>query len=114
MLHDAETDRPRIPDFVSYLPERVWYLTSNGQDMWCRRPYGFFFTTSEAAERFGVSMGTAFSLAPIGVASKELISSEGIDAFRKLDVTRIFLDPRIDEATGDVFGTILRITPTDT
>ena len=114
MLHDGERDEPRIPDFVSYLPERVWYLTSNGQDMWCRRPYGFFFTSSEAAERFAQSMGTEFSLAPIGVASKELISTEGVSAFRRMDVTRIFVDPRIDEASGDVFGTILRIAPTDT
>src|SRR3954469_9215449 len=51
-------DRVQIPDFISFLPDRIWYLTGNGQDMWVRRPYGFFFTTSEAAERFAISMGT--------------------------------------------------------
>ena len=33
---------------------------------------------------------------------------------RTLDVTRIFVDPRVDPDTGDVFGTILRIAPTAT
>jgi hypothetical protein len=104
-------DDVRLPDFVSYLPDRVWYLTGNGQDMWCRRPYGFFFTSSEAAERFAAEMGTSYELSPIGVQSKELISETGIGAMRRLDVTRIFIDPRIDAESGDVFGTILRIAP---
>jgi hypothetical protein len=104
-------DSPVLPDFVSYLPERVWYLTQSGRDMWCRRPYGFFFSSSEAAVAFAQAMGTELSLEPIGVASKELISDEGIAAMRRLDVTRIFVDPRIDPGSGDVFGTILRIAP---
>jgi hypothetical protein len=33
---------------------------------------------------------------------------------RQLDVTRIFVDPRLDPDTGDVYGTILRIAPTAT
>lgn len=100
-----------IPDFVSFLPERVWYLTSTGKDMWCRRPYTFFFTTSHAAVAFAARIAADLDLSPMGIASKELVSEEGIAALRKLDVTRVFVDPTIDEATGDVFGKILRITP---
>ena len=114
-MHTPESgdgdDRVAPPDFVSFLPERVWYLTQTGQDMWCRRPYGFFFTSSEAAVAFAARVGRAFELSPIGVASKELVSAEGIEALRRLEVTRVFVDPRIDDATGDVFGTILRLAP---
>lgn len=103
--------QPDVPDFVSYLPDRVWYLTQSGRDMWCRRPYTFFFTTSEAAIRFADDIGTDLALEPIGVDSKELISDDGIAAMRKMDVTRIFVDPKVDPETHDVFGTILRIAP---
>ncbi len=100
-----------LPDFVSFLPERVWYLTQSGRDMWCRRPYTFFFSSSEAAEKFAGAMGTELPLQAIGIASKELISEEGVAALRKLDVTRVFFDPQIDPGSGDVFGTILRLQP---
>jgi hypothetical protein len=105
------SDRAELPDFVSYLPDRVWYLTTSGQDMWCRRPYTFFFTTSEAASRFAAEMGSSFALAPIGIATKDVVSREGIEALRRLEVTRIFVDPGIDPQTGEVFGTILRLAP---
>ena len=98
-------------DVIHFLPDRVWYLTQSGQDMWCRRPHGFFFTSSQAAVDFAAAIGTELDLQPIGVASKELVSEEGIAAMSRLDVTRIFVDPRFDPATGDVFGTILRIAP---
>lgn len=104
-------DQVRLPDFVSFLPERVWYLTESGADMWCRRPYGFFFSSSEAAEDFAAAMGTEFALSPIGIASKELVSDVGVAALRRLEVTRIFVDPRVDPASGDVYGTILRLAP---
>jgi hypothetical protein len=107
----AAMAQPEIPDFVSLLPDRIWYLTQSGQDMWCRRPHGFFFTSSQAAVEFAAAIGTALDLQPIGVASKELVSEEGITAMNRLAITRIFVDPRIDPATGDVFGTILRIAP---
>lgn len=97
--------------FVSYLPDVVWYLTQDGRDMWCRRPYGFFFTSSEAAARFAGAIGTSFELSPIGVAARELISQEGLAALRALAVTRVFVDPELDEATGDVTGRILRLEP---
>jgi hypothetical protein len=32
-----------------------------------------------------------------------------VDALTRLEVTRIFVDPRVDPTTGDVFGTILRL-----
>ena len=99
---------PGSPDFVSFLPDIVWYLTVDGQDMWCRRPYAFFFSSPEAASRFALAMDSTFPLVPIGVASKELVSGDGITALRALLVTRVFLDPQIDPTSGDVFGTILR------
>jgi hypothetical protein len=102
----------QLPDFVAILTERIWYLTQSGRDMWCRPPHGFFFTSSEAAVAFAAAIGTSLELAPIAIASKELVSTEGIEAMRRLDVTRIFVDPRLDAETGDVFGTILRIAPT--
>ena len=108
----AGTQAPQIPDFVSYLSDLVWYLTESGRDMWCRRPHGFFFTSSEAAVAFAAAIGTAHDLQPIGVASKELVSEQGIAAMSDLGVTRIFVDPRIDPESGDVFGTILRIART--
>jgi hypothetical protein len=104
--------QPEIPDFVSILAERIWYLTQSGRDMWCRPPHGFFFTSSEAAVAFAAAIGTQLELAPIAIASKELVSAEGIAAMRGLEVTRIFVDPKIDPTTGDVFGTILRIGAT--
>jgi hypothetical protein len=103
-----------VPDFHAILTERVWYLTQTGRDMWCRPPHGFFFTSSEAATAFAAAIGTALELAPIAIASKELVSAEGIAAMRDLDVTRIFVDPKLDPATGDVYGPILRIAPTAT
>jgi hypothetical protein len=103
-----------IPDFLSILTERVWYLTQSGRDMWCRPPHGFFFTSSAAATAFATAVGTALDLAPIAIASKELVSAEGIEAMRRLDLTRIFVDPRVDPDTGDVYGQILRIAPTAT
>lgn len=99
----------RLPDFVALLPEQIWYLTSTGTEMWCRRPYGFFFSSSEAAVAFAEALGSTFSLSPIGVSSKELVSSDGIDAMRRLGVHRLFIDPSIDPKTGDVFGRILRL-----
>jgi len=110
MAH-GDDDEVKVPDFVSYLPERVWYLTQNGRDMWCRRPYSFFFTSSEAATAFAAAMGTAYALSPIGVASRALVSSESIEALRRMEVTRIFVDPQIEPTSGDVVGTILRLAP---
>ena len=45
-----------LQDLVDVLPARIWYLTSNGQDMWCRRPYGFLFSSGEAAQTFAEAM----------------------------------------------------------
>ena len=98
-----------MQDIVSYLPAVVWYLTQNGRDMWCRKPYGFFFSSEEAATAFVGRMKTEFELVPIGISSTEIVSPGGLEAFRGLQVTRIFLDPSVDEATGEVFGTILRL-----
>jgi len=114
MCQHAAVAETELPDFVALLTDRVWYLTQNGRNMWCRPPHGFFFTSSDAATAFAAAIGTELELAPIAIASKELVSTEGIAAMRDLDVTRIFVDPKIDSETGDVFGTILRIAPTAT
>ena len=68
--------------------------------MWCRPPHGFFFTSSDAATAFAAAIGTELELAPIAIASKELVSAEGIAAMRDLDVTRIFVDPRSTPRAG--------------
>ena len=97
--------------FASYLPDRVWYLTVSGHEMWCRRPYAFFFTTSEAASEFAVAMSTGFPLSPIGVAARDLVNAAGLAAMRDLEISRIFIDPRVDPVSGDVYGEILRVDP---
>jgi hypothetical protein len=98
-------------DFVSFLPEIVWYLSGNGSDMWCRRPYGFLFTTSEAAVGFAGTVGSEFELTPIGLQRQDLMSKDVLTAVRQLGVNRLFLDPTLDQATGDVVGKILRLEP---
>jgi hypothetical protein len=101
---------PRSPaDLITFLPPRVWYLTSNGDTMWCRRPYGFWFSTGEAAQTFATAMGTGEDLSPIGIEAKDLITGDTLDALRDMEVTRIFIDPLIDADSGDVHGTILRL-----
>ena len=96
---------------VELLPPRIWYLTSNGTDMWCRRPYGFLFSTGPAAESFAQAMGTGEELFAVGLDAGALISNEVLDGLRNSAVTRIFVDPSIDPASGDVFGQILRLAP---
>ena len=110
--HATDDAAPRNPgELISFLPPRVWYLTSNGDTMWCRRPYGFWFSSSEAAAAFAEAMGTGDELTPIGMDAKDLISEESLGALREMDVTRIFIDPKVEPDTGDVHGTILRLTP---
>lgn len=93
---------------MSFLPPRVWHLTSNGTDLWCRRPYSFFFSSDEAASKFAQAIGVG-ELWPIGLDASAVMSEEFLSALRDLDVTRIFLDPEIDPASGDVHGKILRL-----
>lgn len=100
--------RMDLAELIAALPDRLYYLTTTGRDMWCRRPYGFFFTSAEAASRFATEM-SELELLPIGVAARELVSEDGITALRKLEVGRVFIDPRRDPESGDVHGTILRI-----
>jgi hypothetical protein len=108
---------PGAPDDVSlqglveFLPPRIWYLTSNGQDMWCRRPYGFLFSTGQGAETFARAMGTDEQLFAIGIEAGALISDEVLGGLRASAVTRIFIDPTFDAASGDVHGKILRLAP---
>jgi hypothetical protein len=96
---------------VELLPPRIWYLTSNGQDMWCRRPYGFLFSTGQAAEAFAAAMGTGEQLFAIGLDAGALISDEMLAGLRNTAVTRLFIDPAIDPDSGDVHGQILRLAP---
>ena len=98
-----------IVDLLDALPPRVWYLTSNGDTMWCRRPYGFWFSSGELATSFADAMGTGEELTPIGVDAKDLITDDALVALRDMEITRIFIDPLIDAVSGDVHGTIIRL-----
>ena len=100
-----------MEQLVALLPPRIWYLTSNGQDMWCRRPYGFLFSNGAAAEAFARAMGTAGELFAIGLDAGALISDEVLGGLRSSAVTRLFIDPAFDAETGDVHGKILRLAP---
>ena len=111
-MADERNDSARVPepgDLISYLPPRVWYLTSNGSDMWCRRPYTFLFSSDESATAFATASGDGDELSPIVLDSKHLLADEMLGMLQAMDVTRIFVDPEIDPATGDVHGAILRL-----
>jgi hypothetical protein len=105
------TEDVTLQQLVDILPARIWYLTSNGTDMWCRRPYGFLFSTGQSAETFAKAMGTGEELFAIGVEAGAMISDEMLGGLRNTAVTRLFIDPEIDPASGDVFGKILRLSP---
>jgi hypothetical protein len=107
-MSDA-TDVTSMTELVDLLPPRIWYLTSNGQDMWCRRPYGFLFSTGPAAESFAAAMGNGEQLFAVGLDVGALISDEILSGLRDSAVTRLFIDPAIDPTSGDVFGKILRL-----
>jgi hypothetical protein len=106
-----QADEVTLERLVELLPPRIWYLTSNGQDMWCRRPYGFLFSTGQAAEAFARAMGTSEQLFAIGLDAGALISDEILAGLRNTAVTRLFIDPAIDPDSGDVHGQILRLAP---
>lgn len=109
----AHVSGDQAAQLISFLPERIWYLSQSGMDMWCRRPYSFFFTTSDAAAAFAAAVAGDMELVPVGVAAKELLSEDGLNALRMQQVTRIFLDPEIDPTSGDVYGKILRLAETN-
>lgn len=100
-----------LQGLVELLPPRIWYLTSNGQDMWCRRPYGFLFSTGQAAEAFAKAMGTGEDLFAIGLDAGGLLSDDVLGGLRATAVTRLFIDPAVDPESGDVHGKILRLAP---
>jgi hypothetical protein len=104
-------DEVTLERLVELLPPRIWYLTSNGSDMWCRRPYSFLFSTGEAAEAFARAMGTDDKLFAVGLEASALISDAVLAGLRNSAVTRLFLDPAIDADSGDVHGKILRLAP---
>ena len=103
--------RSRIAELVELLPPRIWYLTSNGSDMWCRRPYGFLFSTGQERRTVREAMGTGEELFAIGVDAGAMISDQMLAGLRNTAVTRLFIDPQIDPESGDVFGKILRLAP---
>lgn len=105
------SERQSMADLVSRLPPQVWVLTSNGNDLWCRRPYTFLFSTGDAAQAFAAAAGAGESLWALGFDTVHLLSEEVLIGLREREVTRIFVDPRIDDATGDVHGAILRLEP---
>jgi len=100
-----------MQQLVELLPPRIWYLTSNGSDMWCRRPYGFLFSTGQAAETFAKAMGTGDDLFAVGLDAGNLMTDDVLNGLRNSAVTRLFIDPQFDATTGDVHGKILRLAP---
>ncbi|HEY4056033.1 MAG TPA: hypothetical protein VGM39_05465 [Kofleriaceae bacterium] len=100
-----------LQKLVELLPPRIWYLTSNGQDMWCRRPYGFLFSTGQAAEAFAAAQGNGEELFAVGLDAGNLLSDDVLGRLRDTAVTRLFIDPAVDAASGDVHGQILRLAP---
>ena len=100
-----------LQQLVELLPPRIWYLTSNGSDMWCRRPYGFLFSTGQAAETFAKAMGTGDDLFAVGLDAGNLMTDDVLNGLRHSAVTRIFIDPQFDAESGDVHGKILRLAP---
>ena len=100
-----------LQQLVELLPPRIWYLTSDGNDMWCRRPYGFLFSTGEAAETFARAMGTGEALFAVGLDAGNLLTDDVLGGLRNSAVTRLFIDPEIDPGNGDVHGKILRLSP---
>lgn len=101
----------RLQELVELLPPRIWYLTSNGSDMWCRRPYGFLFSSGQAAESFAQAMGTGEELFAVGLDVGAFMTDDMLAGLRNSAVTRLFIDPAIDPASGDVHGKILRLAP---
>ena len=100
---------PATVDFVSFLPPVVYYYSHDGRDLWCRRPYGFFFSSSESAQKFLSHLGSEFDLSLVGIDRAVLMSPSFLDGLRLLQVNRLFIDPSYDEATGDITGKILRL-----
>ena len=107
----AMTADVTLEQLTGILPPRIWYLTSNGSDMWCRRPYGFLFSDGVAAEEFAKAMGNGEELFAVGIDASALVQGEVLSSLRDTAVTRLFLDPAIDATSGDVYGTILRLAP---
>ncbi|MGE0545944.1 MAG: hypothetical protein AB7O24_07615 [Kofleriaceae bacterium] len=105
------SDAVTFDQLLELLPPRIWYLTSNGSDMWCRRPYGFLFSSGQAAESFAEAMGTGERLFAIGIDAPAFVSNDVLNGLRNSAVTRLFIDPAIDTASGDVHGKSLRLAP---
>ena len=63
------------------------------------------FSTGVAAESFAKAMGTGEDLF-VSADAGALISNEMPDGLRNTSVTRLFIDPVIDPASGDVHGQI--------
>src|SRR4029453_5631416 len=95
MCQHAGVADAELPDFVSILTDRIWYLTRSGRARGCRPPHGFFFTSSEAAIAFAAAIGTELDLAPIAIASKELVSAEGLAPDGDPRDTRLFRGPHV-------------------
>lgn len=102
-------DEPAPVDFVSYLPAVLYYYTRDGSDLWCRRPYTFFFSSQERAASFLAGLGSEHALTLLGIERAAVLSPEFLGGLRRLQVSRVFLDPEFDARTGDVSGRVLRL-----
>ncbi len=94
-------------DLLLHLPEKIWFLTGDGTNIYARRPYSFLFSTGAAATEFAKAFDVA-DLRVVGFDRESINIEELLAALRNMQVTRVFIDPSIDSDSGDVFGTILR------
>jgi hypothetical protein len=94
-------------DLIQHLPEKIWFLTGDGTDIYCRRPYSFIFSTGAAATAFAEAFDVD-GLTVVGFERESVNVQDLMTAFSGMQVTRVFIDPAIDPDSGDVFGTILR------
>jgi len=56
-------------------------------------------------------MGTGEELFAVGLDAGNLLTDDILSGLRNSAVTRLFIDPQIDPANGDVHGQILRLAP---
>lgn len=107
----SRMSRPIAPeDLFQHFPETIWYLTGDGTNIYCRRPYSFLFSTGAAAKTFAEGFeAEELELTVVGFDREDINVSDLMAAFRAMAVSRVFIDPSIDADTGDVFGTILRL-----
>lgn len=95
-------------DLLTVLPARVWFLTADGTAVWHEGPYTFLFSEAALADAFATAMKKD-GLFAVGLDAPTVVAPDMQNAFARAGVRRVFMDPEVDSATGDVFGTIVHL-----